>query len=455
MRDFAELFFSFLWFHHKKIAGLILIAGLGYWIYYVRTQPKSKDRDSVVERTIVQDDVPSANLDFVDSVQVPTGNDDDSKSVDSNQIETGNSQPVNSQPVNSQPVNSQPVNSQAIESPVEPKVTTSTQPSDSQPSDSQASNKKRSTSANLETFLNEATVDELIEKSLRLGEQWGKAAPATGIVMCSERAKIARRLLEFGSDETKLSDAQRKYALISYIESISLVDSLNVAGKMNLSGTREALAEIERKYCDHVDADVKAKANISMIVAPIYDFLESDEKKDLQAFETELNKRFGQLSGDQSSLIRLAELTTAVLGKSTDELETDSISKNVLARIESVETPVAKEVALRLKENIIFSKFEPSALPIRVENRDGDTRARVQGFFQTLSENPNSSQGIYESAMRVILAYHLLNRQADVVALSEWLEKIIKSIEKESNRDAALDALTKLRVKVGAEPAKN
>ena len=427
LRDFVELFFSFLWFHHKKIAGLILLAGLGYWIYYVKSNPNLNDDNSTVQRSSQSDqpdDVPKSNLDFVDS--------DGKTSTD---IESGNR--VESNAVLA--VDSIAQNDSSSQNDVRSK-NGMPQPIESG---------KKSASGNLERLLENGSVDDLIEKSLKLSEQWGAASPGLGIVMCAERAKISRRLLERDSAGPKLSDSQRKYALISYIESVSLVDSLNVAGQMKLTGTRNALAEIESKYCEHADSDVQAKANLSMIVAPIYDFLETGQLEHLHAIEMELGKRFDRLSGERSSLIRLAELTVAVLSKSTDETNTVPISNQVLKRIELVATPEAKRIAAALKERIVFAEFDPPSLPLRVENRDAEARAQVQGFFKTLAEHPNSSQGIYESAVRTILAYHLLQQEKDVAALTDWLETIVRSIEKEPNRDAALEALVKLREKVG------
>lgn len=389
-QDYAELFFGFLGFYHKTIIGLVLLTILGVWSYHLTT-----DQQEIVEReespTNIRpkkDDIPLANLNFVLKSKM-----DAAHSEEPNRPTT------------------------------EPTAEL---------------RKPRKIQILLET----GTVNELVEQSLKIHESWGDAMPSVGLAMCSERAKISRRLLEMD-----LSDSQRTFALASYIESISLIDSLNVASKMNILGTREALLEIDERFSNHPDPTIYAKANLAMTLAPLYDFIATSNVESLYSYQTQFQQRIEKIAPDQASLSRLAELSVAMHNQGGLPKERDPVILDLLTRMFDLKTPLAQEVAARFRQRLLFDRFEPKTLADVVQFNDEGVRKKVHAFFQTLAENPNSSQQIYKVAINVISSYQANHRIQDAEALLVWLEEISNQIPAEQNRQAVQDAISKLRAK--------
>lgn len=108
-------------------------------------------------------------------------------------------------------------------------------------------------------FANQST-DQLRERSIKIHQTWGQEAPGIGVALCQERARISQHLLT-----RSLSEAQQIFATTSYIDSISLIDSLNVSSKMKIQDTRKSPLEIDQKYCSHNNRDIAAKANLAMV----------------------------------------------------------------------------------------------------------------------------------------------------------------------------------------------
>ena len=77
-------------------------------------------------------------------------------------------------------------------------------------------------------FANQST-DQLRERSIKIHQTWGQEAPGIGVALCQERAQISQHLLT-----RSLSEAQQIFATTSYIDAISLIDSLNVSSKMKI-----------------------------------------------------------------------------------------------------------------------------------------------------------------------------------------------------------------------------
>lgn len=108
--------------------------------------------------------------------------------------------------------------------------------------------------------LNQTTTpNQLVVKSIKIHRTWGIEVPSIGIVLCQERARISKHPLT-----RSLTESQRIFAITSYIDAVSLVDSLNISSKMNVEGTRDSLAEIDVKYSSHSNDDISAKANLAI-----------------------------------------------------------------------------------------------------------------------------------------------------------------------------------------------
>ena len=103
---------------------------------------------------------------------------------------------------------------------------------------------------------------------------------------------------------------------------------------MNISGPRSALLEIGEKYSDHADASIRGKANLSMLMAPGYDFLTHGNQTDLEQFKREFDQRLEHVIHDGNGSSRMIALTLFIHGRKESRTETWPISIAILERLE-------------------------------------------------------------------------------------------------------------------------
>lgn len=388
-----ELLFGFLWFHHKTIVAIILLTALGVWGYGMATRPKPVIQPSaapVTKRTI-ENDAPKANIDFVLSSKLATE-------------KTDLTQPKNEE---------------------------------SNGSDEAADNSPKNIPNKL---LESGTVAELIEASLKIHETWGYETPSVGLIMCVEQARISRRLLEL-----ELSDSQRIFALASYIDSISTVDSLNVASKMKIVGTRKALLEIDEKYSNHPDPTICAKANLAMTMAPLYDVIADGEVESLHEFQKQFNQRIEKIALDQAALARLADVSIAMFNKHTTPETSEPVILDLMEQLYRLKTPSSRPIAERFCQRYLFDRFELETLAKMVRLEEEEARERVRAFFKTLAAYPDSGFVVYDAAIKIVKSYRQIGNISDAEALLIWLDDISNEIPAEQNRQAVKDAILKMR----------
>lgn len=415
-QDYVEIFFSVLWFHHKAIIGLILLTAVGIWIYRVAITPREigfSRKDNLSNRTR-PDDVPSANIEF-GKPNRPVQNDDtasdtDAKPLAVDKIDEGSSSPTDGK---------------------------DNPPDDSDETDS---NEPNSVGEKRSRLLEQGTIDELIKESLRIYDIWGRSSPGVGVVLCSERAKISRRLLEM-----ELSDAQRAFALTSYIESISLVDSLNVSSKMNLEGTREALLEIDEKYSNHPDPTINSKANLAMTLAPLYDFMATGELEHLRNFQDQFARRLPKIATDRASLARLADVTIAMNNKPGLGHTRIPVVQEFADRLDDLQTPSAKVVANSFRMRFLYDKFDPATIGIAATVNDPENQQRVRSFFKTLAANPQSDEMIYDAAIRAVVAYQSIGKLSEADRLLKLLHEASEKIPDEEYRQTIKNAISAMK----------
>ena len=407
---FFGLVFSFLWFYRRVFVGLILLVGLGFLIYRITTTSKEPDDlgspVALGPQRSLEPKIPKANLDFEPANRQPTttenigSNDSASDLLGSNSDgESGSETDLGVESLN---VDFNPI----------------------------------------ESLPEDATVDELIETSLGLRDSWGKATPSVGLMMCALRAKISRRLMEM-----EITESQHKFAAASYIESISLVDSLNVTSKMNIDGTREALLEIDETYSDDPDSTLSAKANLAMVLAPVYECMASKNPEFVEAINQEFNNRFEKIFADTYSTSRLAEVSLAMSKKPKIGDATQPFMTNFLRRLSESESSKIVTIGKLLKDRLLFEKFELKSLPSRLD--EPEMRSTVQEFFETLAANPDSASPIYQAAVTTIVRYQVMGKSEDATALINWLEEIASTITNEQKKQAVRLAIDKMRKKHG------
>ena len=411
MGDYIELTLSILWFHHKTIIAVILLTVVGIWVYRISITKKDvvqTNRRPEITRP-VEDDVPTANLDFK-----PPANDVPTSDAEAN--------PSNPKPDSTPSVPEKPSTEGS-----KPVDTTDDSTAEKHP-------KKR------DTLLETGSVDELIEASLKISDEWGSAIPSIGLIMCSQRAKISRRLLEL-----ELTESQRIFALTSYIESISLVDSLNVASNMNLPGTRDALLEIDKKYSQNPNSTVSVQANLAMTLAPLYDFINNGEIESLHQFQTQFNQRLGQIARDQGALNRLAEVSIAMYKKPELPEARQQVILDLMKQMFDLKTPSSQAIAEKFRERYLFDEFDFETLPDLVQFNDESTARKVNSFFETLAENPDSTDTVFLVATQIVRSYRESGNAEQANVLMRRLDEIVDRIPTEEKRQTVKAAILQLR----------
>ena len=267
-RERLELLLGFLRFHSKPIAGFILLCAVTALIYKLGIQTRNNQLSEKVEKSHSYPYSHTHNLEAS-----PESSDQVLQDTGATVPEGGKSNP-------------------------------------------------RVTEADFE-FANQS-INQLIERSIKIHQTWGREAPGIGVALCKERARISQHLLS-----RSLTESQQIFAITSYIDASSLVDSLNVSSKMNLPGTRDSLVKIAQQYCDHDNLDIEAKANLAVALAPLYDFMVTADPERAIQFESECRRRLTKIAQNSSALTRLANLAIAAHNK----LEIDSPSVKTFAEL--------------------------------------------------------------------------------------------------------------------------
>ena len=277
-------------------------------------------------------------------------------------------------------------------------------------------------------FANQS-INQLIERSIKIHQTWGREATGIGIALCRERSRISQHLLT-----RSLTESQRIFAITSYIDAISLVDSLNVSSKMNLPDTRDSLVEIDQRYCSHENLDVSAKANLAISLAPLYDFMVTEDPELATQFESECRLRLTKIAKNSSALTRLANLAIVAHNK----IEIDSPSATTFAQLSELlfELPEkqSRRIALQYREHLLYDRFDSRKIALLGSEDDPVARQQVKDFFQTLTEHPDSTPQTYRKAVEIIKSFQRLGRTEDSIRLTQWLERITDQIPVDQNQ---------------------
>ena len=386
--DRVRLTIGFVIFHHRTIIALVLMVGLGFWIYRATTAPQDKVESTDLQKLEVKE-LPAASLQFGASPWDSRDSIDDTRDLSSDPVVNAGQLGKNQQ----------------------------------------------------DSILTTGSIQELIDESLNIRDRIGENTSVVDFMLCSKRAKISRRLLQMD-----LPPKQKSFALVSYVESISMLDSLNVQGGLGIVGPREALLEVNEKFSDHPDQNVMSKANLAMLLVPAYDFLTSGDPELLQKFQYEFDNRFDAIINDRQAVVRLLTTTVLVNRKVGFESETLPISMHILERFGENDSPEIKQFVAGFRERLYFDNLDLESLIDRIETNDPSTREDVEKLFESLEAVPDSRLKFYLIAVEAIEKYQVLDQQNDVQRLAAWLKNICESMTNEEDRDQVLRAIEDLQL---------
>ena len=397
MRIIAGLTTGFLWFHRRAIIGILLFSGSIYWIYH-SSQAKSEADKAAVSAPRITSTKDESKTDANPPEQVKEEK-TEAKNIPNAKIGLANSNPKN----------------------------------------------RVSTKSELQRMLETGSVEELLEKSLSLREESKKVTPPMAYVIFSERLKISRRLLEMETKET-----EELYAISSYIESVSILDSLNIEGDLNIVGTEAAIDEVDQKFSNHPDAKIAARANLTVIIRPVYVCLATRDIDMLKIFRNRFDERMEKILADPVSSRRLAAVTLLLIDRLQGDVdETLALGKHILGIFEQNTNPEIKVIAGSFREKLYFGRLGLENILDRIKTDDEETRADVQNFFSAFADNPNCRLELVQLAFSIVQVYYAVDKRDDAKALLKWYQEIVDTMADGTRKSEVIEAVERWKSSVG------
>ena len=169
-------------------------------------------------------------------------------------------------------------------------------------------------------------------------------APGLSTTHAVEQLKRRRRMI-LQLMEMELSELETSYALVAYIETISILDSYNAKFNLQLDGIREALKEIDTKYSNHPIPAVAAKANLAVMMIPGYEFADSKNPEKFREFQQNYEQRHLAVFQDLNSTERLGDIVLNVHLKGGLPELTRPLTRKLLNDMQQLRIPTAKRFA--------------------------------------------------------------------------------------------------------------
>ncbi len=220
-----------------------------------------------------------------------------------------------------------------------------------------------------------------------------------------EQLKRRRRMI-LQLMEMELSELETSYALVAYIETISILDSYNAKFKLQLDGIREALEEIDTKYSDHRIPAVAAKANLAVMMIPGYEFADSKDPERFREFQQNYEQRHLAIFQDLNSTERLGDIVLNVHLKGGLPELTRPLTRKLLDDMQQLQHPDSEAIRRRYAENLFFGNVGVNALLLQLTKQDAAADEQVREMFEAIKNEPNFSVQSYAlagSCLRILI----------------------------------------------------
>ncbi len=299
---------------------------------------------------------------------------------------------------------------------------------------------KKAVNSRITTLLKTGSPNELIQMSLDIRDQWPKASPTFAFMLNKDRRRIARKLMEM-----ELTDSQVTFAILSYIESVSILDSINTQHQFKANGVSEALAELDETFATSEEPAVAAKSNLALLLAPANRFNASGDAGELEDFNSQLANRLPKIAIDPASIKRLCQIMLTLQSKPNHGHLVEPIANKLIGQLQSFDNPDLENIIKLYRQDVRFMRFDLVSFVDRIEIDDELARQQVQSFFETLAANPDSTSIIFQVASDTIKSFQDQKKYEDAEALMGWLLIIAKDIPVKANEEAVVRAVEQLR----------
>ncbi len=380
--DFIKLVFGFLFFYRRVIYGALLLAALIYWLSH------SKE---LIERF----SGPTESTEQVDQQKSEPPDEDD----------------------------------QAI------KRVKRSDPDPKRDVEKKSGRLDRSDEATPEKIV--ATPEKIVDEILAIDERWQSESTTVAYMLVAQKRRLSENLMQM-----ELTQLQREVAKISYLESLSVLDSLNVQGRINDENIRPKMIEEAQAFLKDPDEDVRSLANLVLAVYPGYDFVMDPSDENLTAFEQSFDRHFDATVTKTVNARKLAEVIVQV-GKIAEwEDRTEPLINVAMERFKTDTSEQGKETYLIFEEQLNFGILELDTLVERMAREDPTTEIQIAKFRSSLEKLPDSRVEIYQIAMDIIREY-IRQEQKELAAdmILQLKNDILPKVSDEEKKAKIQDAM--------------
>lgn len=251
----------------------------------------------------------------------------------------------------------------------------------------------------------------------------GRRSEATAIIL-SDRLKALQKLMTL-----ELNDSEREFAVIAYIETLTILEWTNRESNLGLPNTRAALDEAIQIYEQDDNPFVASRANLADVIITGVEFLVSKTDANLDAFKQRYQTRKSAMMNDHGALMKLGEFIIIVTDLKDPESNSFQFAKQVIAELYRSPNPKTRTLAQRTEEKLYFGLIEFRTILERIAIDDRETRAEVNLLFDNLQVVTRTQPMAYSSAASCVRAYCRAGKPDVAEPLNEKLRLAAQRIE--------------------------
>ena len=300
------------------------------------------------------------------------------------------------------------------------------------------SNRTNKIDARFERWLTTAPIDELVEECLRLDREWKRSGDDHPYVfmLLRKRKAASERLLEMD-----LSDTQLRFATVNYLESLSVLDSTNIHGKLGSTWVRGELLENAEKYLDHEEQEIASLAHLSIMAIPGYEFINRPSMELLNLFAERMEEHHEEILKSNNTAQKMAELIVLIYTSKSLRSATRQFAEREIHRFKDLTSDEGKLIYQQLQDQLYFGRLDLPTIVDRVSTKQPRIDADVLEFFSELEKFPNTSLEVHQCALDVIREYIRQERKPMAQQLTQRInDNVIPNITNEENRQKVKEA---------------
>jgi len=292
---------------------------------------------------------------------------------------------------------------------------------------------------NLDSDLDE--VANLLTKALDLSSKPFNESKSLAFLQAREIKNIYKKLLEM-----EVPESQRDFVIFGFLDSLSLMDSLNVQAGLRMNEVREELLERVPVFLNDTDDQLASQAALVLTISSAVDFLSLSSRTNFDQFSKNVNQHFDRIVSDPANGRKLAAMLLLVRDAAAFERETSDLCRETLVRFDSQTDPEVVKTATYFKNGYYFGQLDLESLPGQIARFSSEVDVDVSTLFTGLQEYPEADFEVYQTAMDVIRELIRTGKNERASELIQLFGKqIAPQIQPPSKQKKVLKALSELK----------